>query len=130
MKHLLVRVFSVGLFFSFAVLVQAQDTKREAATATPNVIDGAVQPSVTKTFLTGYDAAVIDIIQGKIDYQVYVNTENAPDQWTLVDSKSVDEPKVTSSTTDATIRQSGSYQMRLVLSSVCDNCAIVKFLPR
>lgn len=132
MKQFLVRACSVCLFLSFVVMVQAQDTKevaKAADTDAPNVIDGAVQPSVTKSFITSYDVAVIDIKEGKIDYQCYVNTKDAPDQWSLVDSKSVDEPKIIS-TSDVTIRQTGSYQMRLVLSTACDNCASVKFLPR
>lgn len=131
MKQFLVRAISVCLFLSFVVMVQAQDTKEAAkATASPDVIDGAAQPSVTKSFITSYDVAVIDIIEGKVDYQVYTNTQSAPDQWSLVDSKSVEEPTNALSTSDATIRQTGSYQMRLVLSTKCDGCATVKFLPR
>ena len=131
MKQFLVRAFSVCLFLSFVVMVQAQDTKEAAkSTAAPDVIDGAAQPSVTKTFTTGYDVAVIDIIEGKIDYQCYINTKEAPDQWSLVDSKSVEEPTNSLSTSDVTIRQAGSHQMRLVLSTKCDGCATVKFLPR
>ena len=131
MKQFLVRACSVCLFLSFVVMVQAQDTKEVAKAAeSPDVIDGAAQPSVTKSFTTGYDVAVIDIIEGKIDYQVYTNTKDAPDQWSLVDSKSVDEPSNSLSTSDVTIRQTGSHQMRLVLSTKCDGCASVRFLPR
>lgn len=131
MKHFAVRAFCAGLFLSFAVMVQAQDTRVPVATSeNTNVIDGAVQPSVTKTFDTGYDVAIIDIVKGKISYQVYTTTDKAPDQWSLVDSQSVDEPKDRFSTTDATITQIGSYRMRVMLTSACDECANIKFLPR
>lgn len=122
MKQLVVRVLPITLFLLFAVAFRL------------SAQTDAVQPKVTKEFVTTLDGAVIDIVKGAVTIDLYIQ-KSARSGWTQVDlngadagnTKSVPQPADAASTNDVVLSQPNTYQIKLRITMDGDRAANVTF---